>query len=106
MLERPIQNIQAYDFYIRGLQETWKYTERGYLQAIALLTKSLELTGANAFLNGTLSITYTRYYHYCIPDPSFLQKASEYGKKSIIMGFEKIASMKNNGDIMGFFKTK
>jgi tetratricopeptide (TPR) repeat protein len=40
---KPTENLQAYDYYLRGLAALYKFTEEGTREALSLLQKAVEL---------------------------------------------------------------
>jgi tetratricopeptide (TPR) repeat protein len=82
--QHPIQNTKAYECYIRAPQEMWKFTEQGLDNAVVLAQQGLGLVPDNALLYATLSTAYLFFHHYGIrPDPSSIEKAHQYGSKSL-----------------------
>ena len=86
LANRPIQNIKAYEYYIRARQEIWKFTEHSLDNAVALAQRGLDLEGDNALLYATLSTAYLYFYYFKIrPDISQLEKAQQYSLKSLAL---------------------
>lgn len=69
--QHRIQNVKAYECYIRARQEVWRLTERGLDNAVILAQRGLDLIGDNALLYATLSSAYM-YFHYFGLDPTIL----------------------------------
>ncbi|MCY7351379.1 MAG: hypothetical protein LH606_12045 [Cytophagaceae bacterium] len=82
--KHPIQNTQAYEWYIIARQETIMRSEKGLDNAVALTQRGLDLVGDNALLYSVLSTSYLYLFHYGIrPEPSCLDKARFYAAKSL-----------------------
>jgi adenylate cyclase len=54
LTKHPIQNVQAYECYIRARQEMYKFTEQGLNNAVLIAQRGLDIVGDNAFLLATL----------------------------------------------------
>ena len=86
LAKHPIQNVQAYECYIRARQEMYKFTEQGLGNAILIAQRGLDIVGDNAFLLATLGMAYYCSYHYAIKlDPSYLDKAGQYASRSLML---------------------
>lgn len=82
----PIQNTQAYEWYIKARQEMVTRTEQGLENAIMLAQRGLDLAGDNALLYSILSTAYLYFYHYGIrPDLTYLDKAHLYAEQSLAL---------------------
>ena len=58
--KKPTENLEAYDFYLRGLGPLQKKTKEGLNEAISLFEKAIELDPKFALAYSELAITY--YY--------------------------------------------
>ena len=56
--ERPIEDVRAYECYLRARHEIYRFTQEGLDRALALLRQGLEIVGDNALLYGTLGAAY------------------------------------------------
>jgi adenylate cyclase len=84
LLNHPIQNAEAFEYYMRARQEMWKLSEQGLDNAVVLTQQGLALESDNAHLYATLSTVYLFFYHYGIRfDSSYLEKAHQYAFKSL-----------------------
>jgi tetratricopeptide (TPR) repeat protein len=76
--ERPIQDVRAYECYLRARQEIWRFTPEGLDRALDLLRNGLEIVGENALLYGTLGTAYWQHINAGVrPAEHYLQKAEE-----------------------------
>jgi len=55
---RPIQDVRAYDAWLRATNEAWSFTPGGFDRAFQHLNRALEIVGDNALLHAGLG-----YYH-------------------------------------------
>jgi TolB-like protein/cytochrome c-type biogenesis protein CcmH/NrfG len=58
---RPIDNIHAYECYLRARQQGWRWRKDAIDQAIQLLRNGLAIVGDNARLYAALGIAYLHY---------------------------------------------
>lgn len=77
--DNPINNIQAYECYLKARQEMLKWTEEGLENAIKFIQDGIKILGENELFYVGLSAIYTQYIHYGIKrEESYLQKAEKY----------------------------
>ena len=58
MKEHPIENIQAYECYMRSRNEFWNYTAESFFQALKYLKRGLEIVGDNVLLYSEMGDVY------------------------------------------------
>jgi TolB-like protein len=58
-IRKPTDRLDAYDLYLRGLSETYSYTETGYRNALALFRRSHDLDNQFAEASALASWCYT-----------------------------------------------
>jgi TolB-like protein/cytochrome c-type biogenesis protein CcmH/NrfG len=58
---RPIDNIHAYECYLRARQQGWRWRKDAIDQAVQLLQNGLAIVGDNARLYAALGIAYLQY---------------------------------------------
>ena len=76
--ERPIEDVRAYECYLRARHEMWRFTQEGLDRALALLRQGLEIVGDNALLYGTLGAAYWQHINAGVgPVEHYLHKAEE-----------------------------
>lgn len=59
--ERGIENVHAYDCYLRAQYELWRWRSDAIDHAIQLLRNALEIVGDNALLHATMGLAYLQY---------------------------------------------
>jgi serine/threonine-protein kinase len=80
--ERPIENIQAYECYIKARPNIYRWEKDALDRALNLLQNGLKIIGDNEILYAGLGITYVQYWNTGIKrDKSYLHKAEEYSNK-------------------------
>jgi tetratricopeptide (TPR) repeat protein len=81
--QRPINDLVAYDCYLRARQELTRWTEEALDRAIELLEKALDLEGPNELLFATLGKAHVSYWMVPVPmryDEGLLDKADAYAE--------------------------
>ncbi|MFC2166148.1 protein kinase [Acidobacteriota bacterium] len=81
--ERPIEDVRAYECYVKARQGIHLGTEVSFKHAIQLLESGLEIIGENADLYGGMATAYLWAYENGFKhDEETLQKALEYAEKA------------------------
>ncbi|MFC1540014.1 tetratricopeptide repeat protein [Gemmatimonadota bacterium] len=89
IIERPIENVQAYDFYLRARQEMWRLTPDSFDRARQLLENGMDLVGDNeALLTGFGSLHFYLFNWGISLDDKHLRTAEEYADKVLRMAPE------------------
>ena len=84
--EHPIENVQAYECYLRARQEISRLSEDGLNSAKQLIQTGLNIIGENEVLNATLGYIYVQIFNVGnSTDESYLQKAKDYANKAFIL---------------------
>jgi TolB-like protein len=84
ILKRPIENIQAYEYYLKGYYSAYStFTEDGLHKARQYYEAALKITGNNAFLYAALGNVYLEYAHIWIKQEDSLNMAEEYARKAL-----------------------
>jgi TolB-like protein len=80
--KRPIDNIPAYDSYLRARSELLKWNKESIDRAKKFIENAISIIGHNAILYGTMGYVFWSYGNLGInPDESYL-KATEYADKA------------------------
>jgi TolB-like protein len=61
LADRPIDNVVAYDCYLRARQEAWRWRKDAIDHAIQLLRNGLAIVGDNGRLYAALGLAYLQY---------------------------------------------
>ena len=79
---RPVDNIEAYEYYLRARQEIYRFSEEGLERALKYLEKGIEITGENELLYSCMGNVNFQYWNLEINlDESYLIKAREYAER-------------------------
>jgi serine/threonine protein kinase/cytochrome c-type biogenesis protein CcmH/NrfG len=80
--ERPIDNIQAYECYLRAKREMFAGTADGLKRALRDFEAALDILGRNVLLYQGMAEAYLQHYEYGIKaDEETLQSAEDFTKK-------------------------
>ncbi|MFC1563622.1 protein kinase [candidate division KSB1 bacterium] len=80
--ERPIDNVQAYECYLRAMREMQRGTEDGVERALRDLQLGLDIIGDNVLLFAGMGLVYCNFYEFGIRlTEETLSKAEEYAFK-------------------------
>jgi len=81
---RQIPDARAFDCYLRGRQELYRFTQAGLDRALELTNQALEITGPNALLFGTLGEIHFWYRECGIrTDEQTLECAGSWAAKAL-----------------------
>lgn len=80
--ERPIDNVQAYECYLRARQEMWRWTEDAFDRALQYLQNGLEIVGDNSLLYAGMGEVYYNYVNIGVKKEDYIDKAEECIKKA------------------------
>ena len=80
--ERPIDNVQAYECYLRARQEMWRWTEDAFDRALQYLQNGLEIVGDNSLLYAGMGEVYYNYVNIGVKKEDYINKAEECIKKA------------------------
>jgi serine/threonine protein kinase len=96
--EHPIDNIRAFECYLRARQEVMRFTEEGLNRALQYLQQAVEVVGENAVLNAGIGYVYWQYVNLGIKPPKeYLSKAEANAAKV----FEKEAGSARGHMLLG-----
>ncbi len=102
--ERPIQDIRAYECYLRAKHEIYRFSEEGLDRAVPLLRSALEIVGENALLYSALGMAYCWYINVGVSaDRRYLEQAEECADKVFRLDQESAEGHVVRG-LLGFFR--
>jgi tetratricopeptide (TPR) repeat protein len=81
---RPIENVHAYECYLRARHEIWGFTAEGRVRAIHLLENGLTFDRETALIHATLGFAHLQGYHLGTkPDPALLHDALACARRAL-----------------------
>jgi len=83
--ERRIDNVQAYEFYLKAKREIGFWTKEAFDRALQYLEKGLGIVGENAMLNAGIGYVYYNYANLGIKGEDFEKKAELFANKALKM---------------------
>jgi non-specific serine/threonine protein kinase len=98
--ERPIENVDAYECYLKAQHEIWRWTENAFDRALQYLKNGLEMVGENALLAAGLGYVYWNYVNLGFRGEEYLDKAEECVKKA----FELEPGIQKGHFVLGMIK--
>jgi TolB-like protein len=80
--ERPVDNVLAYDFYLKARQGFWAWDQGALNRSSQLLENGLKIAGENEFIYAGLGFVNWQMFNYgSVPEYSLLEKTKEYANK-------------------------
>src|ERR1035437_9087844 len=70
--ERPMDNIEAYEFYLRAMQDINRFTEDGLDRALRNLQKGIEISGDDALLYSGMALVYWQYVNIGVKQEEYI----------------------------------
>jgi len=83
IVKRPIENIQAYEYYLKGYSAYSTMTKDGLDKARQYYEAAIKIIRDNALLYAALGNVYIEYAHIWIKQEDSLNKAEEYARKAL-----------------------
>jgi TolB-like protein len=81
--ERPIDNVAAYQCYLRANAETWRFSESSVDSARVYLQKGLDILGDNALLYSAMAMVYCQYVNIGVGQEDYIGRAEECARKAL-----------------------
>jgi non-specific serine/threonine protein kinase len=82
---RPIENVAAYECYLRAYHEIYRFTEEGRTRALRYLEAGLAISGDSALLYSTMAFIYWQYWIFVKKSEEVQRKAEEYMEKALAL---------------------
>jgi eukaryotic-like serine/threonine-protein kinase len=83
MFERPMDNLAAYEYYLRADAEISKWTEDGLNRGLRYLQNALDTIGDNALLYSGMAFALLQLVNIGAKQEEDLERAEEFGKKAL-----------------------
>jgi TolB-like protein len=80
---RRIENVQAYQCYLRARQETWLFTPDGLERATGYLRNAYEIIGDNALLHSGMAYVCWQYVNMGLEHEEYIDKAEDFAHKAL-----------------------
>jgi tetratricopeptide (TPR) repeat protein len=82
---KPIDNVAAYECYLKAKHEVFSFTKEGIERAVKYLQDGLDIIGENATLYAGLGLAYFQLVNLGIKQEEYLDKAREYAQKTFAL---------------------
>jgi serine/threonine protein kinase/Flp pilus assembly protein TadD len=82
---RPIENVAAYQCYLRAYTEIWRFSESALETARTQLQRGLDILGDNALLLATMGTLYFQYANIGAAQEDYIAKAEEYVRRALAL---------------------
>jgi len=77
--KRPIDNVYAYECYLKAIQEIYRFSKDGLDRAVDLIQNGLDIVGENELLYAAMGNAHIQYVNFGVSsDEKYLQKAEEW----------------------------
>ena len=83
--ERPIDNVAAYQCYLKATADIWRFNESSLGSALAHLQKGLDILGDNALLYSAMGFVCWQYVNLGVAQEEYIAKAEEYAQKALAL---------------------
>jgi len=82
MDRRPIDNVYAYECYLKANQEIYRFSKESLDRAVRLIQNGLDIVGENELLYEAMGNAHVQYVNFAVSsDESFLLEAEKWVKK-------------------------
>jgi adenylate cyclase len=83
LVRKATDNVEAYDYYLRGQEYLWRFTQEASAQARQMFKKAIDLEPQYAQAYAGLAGTYWRDWWQGNPNPQALDQAFELAQKAV-----------------------
>jgi len=85
MSERPIENVAAYESFLKAKHDIWSFTKEGTERAIRHLRSALDILGENAALYAGLGMAHFQLVNMGLEQEEHLERARDYVRKAFAL---------------------
>jgi serine/threonine protein kinase/tetratricopeptide (TPR) repeat protein len=104
MTRLPIDNVAAYECYLRAVQEIRRFDERGIDRAVENLQKGLSIIGDNALLYAGMAYAYYMYVNIGVRQEEDIERAEAHAKEALALDPDCAQAHVVLGDIHSAFR--
>lgn len=101
---KPTENLNAYDYFLRGMASFYRYTNEATSEALYLFQKAIDLDSEFAAAYGMAAMCYTqRDGNGWMIDPSReIAEAARLARQAIELGRDDATALSNGGNVLDF----
>jgi len=85
MTKQPIDNVAAYEYYLRAYHEISRFDERSIDRALQNLQDGITIIGDNALLYAGMAYAYYQYVNIGVRQEEYIEKSETYAKKALAL---------------------
>jgi TolB-like protein/predicted Ser/Thr protein kinase len=83
--EHPIDNVNAYDCYLKASRQIMRFDEKSLDSAVVYLRTAIDIMGDNAELYAGMAAAYRMYANIGVGPEEYIQRAEEYARKALAL---------------------
>jgi TolB-like protein/Tfp pilus assembly protein PilF len=81
--EHPIDNVKAYEYYLKADREAMRFDEKSLDTALIHLRTAVDIIGDNAYLYSGMAQVYSQYANAGFRQEDYFEKSEEYARKAL-----------------------
>jgi tetratricopeptide (TPR) repeat protein len=85
MALRPINNFEAFDFYLKAYQKFWMFTEDALNRGLKYLQQAADIIGENDLLYSAMALIYFQFVNIGSKQENYIIKAEEFAQKALAL---------------------
>ena len=85
MSKRPIDNVAAYECFLKANDKIWQFNESSLDSADKYLREGIAIAGDNALLYSALALVYWQYVNIGAGQEDYIARAQEYADKALVL---------------------
>jgi TolB-like protein len=83
--KQPIDDVAAYEYYLRAYHEISRFDERSIDRALQNLQDGITIIGDNALLYAGMAYAYYQYVNIGVRQEEYIEKSETYAKKALAL---------------------
>ena len=83
--EHPIDNVKAYEYYLKSEREVMRFDEKSLDSALVYLRTAIDIMGDNAELFSGMANVYSQYANVGVKQEDYLERAKQYAMKALAL---------------------
>ncbi len=100
--EHPIDNVTAYDLYLKAVRQAYRYDEKSLDSAFVHLQRGIDIMGDNALLYSGMAYVYWQYVNMGIGQKDYFARAEDYAQKALAMKPDLPSALVMLGELSAF----
>jgi non-specific serine/threonine protein kinase len=83
--KQPIDNVAAYEYYLKAYHEIGRFDERSIDRALQNLQDGITIIGDNALLYAGIAYAYYQYVNIGVRQEEYIEKSEAYARKALAL---------------------